>query len=81
MYRNRFCGRNLMMGDEIGSPIDIDGLLACGVFRTVYTNFHVDRERRISELPYRNLVVPALYPAKTGTMRFRPMAGLVGCVF
>ena len=28
-----------------------------------------------------NSVVPALYPAKTGTMRFGPIAGLVGCVF
>ena len=28
-----------------------------------------------------NAVVPGLYPSKTGTMRFRPMAGLVGCGF
>ena len=28
-----------------------------------------------------NSGVPGLHPAKTGTMRFRPMEGLVGCVF
>ena len=28
-----------------------------------------------------NSGVPRLHPAKTGTLRFRPMAGLVGCVF
>ena len=28
-----------------------------------------------------NSGVPGLFSAKTGTVRFRPIAGLVGCVF
>ena len=35
------------MGDELGSATDIDLLR---VFRTVYTNFDLDRERRFLEL-------------------------------
>ena len=33
------------MGGELGSATDIDP--SPGVFRTVYTNFHLNRERRI----------------------------------
>ena len=38
------------MGHELGSATDIDRLL---VFRIVYTNFRLDRERQFLELSYR----------------------------
>ena len=36
----------LLMGDELGSATDIDPLCLQGL----YTNFHLDRERRFLEL-------------------------------
>ena len=40
------------MGHELGSATDIDRFF---VFRTVYTNFHLDRERQFLELSYRRV--------------------------
>ena len=51
-YRNRFLVTSLFMGDELRSAVDIDRVL---VFRTVYTNFYLDRERRFLQPPYRFL--------------------------
>ena len=38
-----------------------------------------DKKQKSSRVD--NSGVPGLYPAKTDTLRFGPMAGLVGCVF
>ena len=40
---------SMLMGDELGCATDIDR--HC-VFRAVYTSFHLDRERRLSELSW-----------------------------
>ena len=47
LYRNLLEGDISCMGDELGSATDIDRF---PVFRTVYTNFHLHRERGFSEL-------------------------------
>ena len=39
------------------------------------------RQKQLKPSRVDNSGVPGLYPAKAGTTRFRPMAGLVGCVF
>ena len=38
-------------------------------------------EKQLKSSRADNSGVPGLYPAKTGTMRFRPTLGLLGCVF
>ena len=38
-------------------------------------------EKQLKSSRMDNSGVPGLHPAKTATLRFRPMAGLVGCVF
>ena len=43
-------GSYLLMGDELSDGTDGDRLLVS--FSTVYTKFHLDRERRVLDLSY-----------------------------